>query len=154
MWRTVVAAGWPYDPLVGQPPGQKAARAASGQQFGKAQREAVTKAQAAAKQKAAGKQKGLAKKAAAAAARKTAAGKTAVKKTAGKKAVAKKTVPLPRGSPSGRVPGHLSGVLQGLRQGRGHHEGDRRLGTPGLRAPADVGSRAGVRQEQGPDRER
>ncbi|WP_436318838.1 relaxase domain-containing protein [Streptomyces griseofuscus] len=50
--------------------------------------------------------------------------------------------------------GLLDDGVDGLREGRGHHEGDRRLGTPWLRAPAAVGSRARVRPEQGTHRER
>ncbi|MGW4200965.1 hypothetical protein ACWEHL_08210, partial [Streptomyces sp. NPDC004726] len=121
-----------YDPRVGQTPARKAAQAARGQRpkerSGKAQREAPLRVQAAKKKAGGGK--------------------------AAKKAAAKKAVPLPGRVGAGRVPGHLHGLLQGLRQGRGHHEGDGRLGTPWLRAPADVGSRAGVRPEQVPDRER
>ncbi|MFF7603340.1 hypothetical protein [Streptomyces mirabilis] len=67
---------------MGQTPTQKAAKAARGQQIGKAQREALQKAQTAAKKKAAAKKKGLAKKTA-----------------------AKKVVPLPRGSRRDAYPG-------------------------------------------------
>lgn len=70
------AAEGSYDPLVGQTPGQKAAKAARGQQpkkrLGKAQREAMKRAQA--------------------------AKKTGGRKPAAKKAAAKKTVPPPRGA--------------------------------------------------------
>jgi hypothetical protein len=89
---------------VGQTPGQKAARAASGQQLGKAQRKAIEQAQTAAQKKAAGKKKGLAKRAA--------ARKTAVKKT-----TAKKAVPLPRGSLRAGFPGTCPSCLKDYAKG-------------------------------------
>lgn len=83
-WRAPPAARGLYDPRVGQTPAQKAAQAARGQQPkkrpGKAQREAIKRAQAAKKKAGGGK-------------------------PAAKKAVAKKTVPLPRGSVRAAYPG-------------------------------------------------
>ncbi len=83
-WRATAARSRLYDPRVGQTRAQKAAKAARGQQPkkrpGKAQREAIKRAQAA-KKKAGG-------------------GKPAAKKT-----TAKKAVPLPRGSVRAAYPG-------------------------------------------------
>lgn len=90
-WRAVVARpAVPTIPTVGQTPAQKAAQAASGQQPkrkrpGKAQREAIKRAQAA---------------------KKAGGGKPTAKKAA-----AKKAVPLPRGSLRAAYPGTCPACL-------------------------------------------
>ncbi len=80
-----------YDPRVGQTPAQKAAKAARGQQPkkrpGKAEREAIKRAQA------------------------------AKKKTGGGKPAAKKTVPLPRGSVRAAYPGTCPACFKGYAKG-------------------------------------
>ncbi|MFJ3762865.1 hypothetical protein [Streptomyces sp. NPDC090080] len=115
---------------MGQTPAQKAAKAARGQQPkkrpGNAQREASLRAQAA---------------------KKAGGGKPAAKRAA-----AKKTVPLPRGSVRAAFPGINPACF--LDYGKGEVITKVTDGWGQLRTPAAVGSRAGVRPQQGPDRQR
>ncbi len=129
-----VARGQPhvslYGPRVGQNPAQKAAQAARGQQPkkrpGKAQREAIKRAQAARK--------------------KAGGAKPAVKKTAAKKAVL-----LPRGSLRAAYGGTCPACFKDYAKGEVITKVTEGWG---VRTAEAVGGRAGVRPEQGPDRER
>ncbi|MFE1733659.1 hypothetical protein [Streptomyces bacillaris] len=115
---------------MGQNPAQKAAQAARGQQPkkrpGKAQREAIKRAQAARK--------------------KAGGAKPAVKKTAAKKAVL-----LPRGSLRAAYGGTCPACFKDYAKGEVITKVTEGWG---VRTAEAVGGRAGVRPEQGPDRER
>ncbi|MFC4463814.1 hypothetical protein ACFPH6_04385 [Streptomyces xiangluensis] len=80
--------------------------------------------------------------------KKTGGGKPAVKKVAAKKAVT-----LPRGSVHAAYPGTCPACFKDYGKGEVITKVSEGWGTPRLRAPAAVGSRAGVRAEQGQDRE-
>jgi hypothetical protein len=77
----------------------------------------------------------------------------AAKKAGGGKPAAKKAVPLPRGSLRAAYPGTCPACFKGYGKGEVITKVTEGLGAPWLRTSADVGSRAGVRQEQGQDRQ-
>ncbi len=124
-------AHWLYDPPVGQTPAQKAVMAARGQQPkkrpGKAQREAIRQAQAA---------------------KKAVGGSRPRRRPQRRRRYRCRAA---RSGPRTRAPARPASRTT-ARARSSPRRGE--LATPGLRAPPDVGSRAGVRTEQGQDRQR